>query len=185
MVLTCDPLGFPLLRRRCSLPAGVLGSLEASRLAGDRVRTFSQTSRTSACEVTVFWQSPSLIVVPSAAVLLSALCAVAALLARWCSQQCCLGAPNLVAVGAQGAANRDFPPAPLFPSRLSRCSSLGDSLWISACQAAAGQPRLLLLNTGGSSVLQPSVSERPPGDDAVAADEHLAEHSHGRFGLGV
>lgn len=73
MVLTCDPLGFPLLRRRCSLPAGILlGSLEVSRLAGDRMRTFSQTSRPSACEVTVSWQSPSLIFVPSAAVLLSA-----------------------------------------------------------------------------------------------------------------
>lgn len=61
------------------------------------------------------------------------------LLAHW---SWCLGTH-------QGAVSQLFPPASLFPFCLSWCSSPGDSLLVSACQAAAGQHRFPVVQHWG------------------------------------
>lgn len=87
----------------------------------------------------------------------------------------------------QRAVNQDFPPASLFPSCFSQCSSLGDSLLISACQAAAGQRRFpVCCSTLGALLCFSLLSVRALLEDyVVAADEHLTEYSHGKFRLGI
>lgn len=51
----------------------------------------------------------------------------------------------------QGAVSQLFPPASLFPFCLSQCSSLGGSLLVSACQAAASQHHFPVVQHWGLS----------------------------------
>lgn len=104
------------------------------------------------------------------------LSALAALPACGCSHRCCL----LERVDAPGSCE------PGFPSCLSQSSSLRGSLLISVCQAAAGQCCFPVAPTLEALPCSSLLSLRAlPEDCVVAADEHLADYSHGKFRLGI